>query len=106
MCMGIPLKILTVDGIAALASNGERTEVIDLSLTGPLAPGTWILTHLGTAREVLDADEAARISIALAGLASLMRGGSLGDAFADLEARPSRLPPHLQAALDAGKTTA
>jgi hydrogenase expression/formation protein HypC len=31
-----------------------------------------------------------------------MQGGDLGDAFADLEARSPSLPPHLQAALDAG----
>jgi hydrogenase expression/formation protein HypC len=31
-----------------------------------------------------------------------MAGGGLGDAFADLDDRTPRLPPHLQAALDAG----
>ncbi|MGR3581555.1 MAG: HypC/HybG/HupF family hydrogenase formation chaperone, partial [Sagittula sp.] len=51
-------------------------------------------------------DEAAKIASALAGLRSLMNGGELGDAFADLEDTGPRLPPHLQAALAAGKTTA
>ena len=41
----------------------------------------------------------------LAGLAALMQGGGLGDAFADLDARAPSLPPHLQAALDAGRST-
>ena len=37
---------------------------------------------------------------------SVMAGGALGDAFADLEERGPVLPPHLAAALDAGKTEA
>jgi hydrogenase expression/formation protein HypC len=32
-----------------------------------------------------------------------MAGGTPGDAFADIEARGPTLPPHLQAALDAGR---
>lgn len=106
MCLGVPMQILSVDGIAAQATDGHETALIDLSLTGPLEPGTWVLTFLGAAREVITADEAAKISAALNGLRALMRGDGLGDAFADLEARAPQLPPHLQAALDAGKTTA
>lgn len=106
MCVGVPFRILSVDGIAALATDGEREELIDLSLTGDLAPGTWVLTFLGTAREVITADQAAKIGAALGGLRSLMQGGTLGDAFADLEETGPRLPAHLAAALDQGKTTA
>ena len=106
MCVGIPLQIQSVDGIAAMATDGATTELIDLSLTGPLAPGTWVLGFLGAAREVISAEEAAKISAALAGLRSVMAGGDVGDAFADLEARGPQLPPHLQAARNAGKTTA
>ncbi|MCA0919378.1 HypC/HybG/HupF family hydrogenase formation chaperone [Pseudooceanicola nanhaiensis] len=106
MCLGIPMKVLSVDGIAATALDGDREELIDLSLTGPLAPGTWVLTFLGTAREVITWDEARLIRDALGGLRSLMEGGDLGDAFADLDARSPSLPPHLAAAAAAGKTTA
>lgn len=102
MCLGVPFRILSVDGIAGLATDGSETGLIDLSLVAPVAPGDWVLTFLGAAREVISADEAARISTALGGLRSLMSGGALGDAFADLEARTPALPPHLQAALDAG----
>jgi hydrogenase expression/formation protein HypC len=105
MCLGIPMQILASDGIAGQATDGTADHVIDLSLTGPLAPGTWVLTFLGAAREVLDADEAEKIRAALGGLRSLMEGGALGDAFADLETREPQLPPHLQAARDAGRTT-
>ena len=106
MCVGIPMQILSVEGIAAQAqeSRDKPVEIIDLSLTGPLEPGTWVLSFLGAAREVITADEAQKISNALNGLRSLMEGGDLGTAFADLEARTPSLPPHLQAAAAQGKT--
>lgn len=107
MCLGIPMQILALDGIAGRARDHQGAEtLIDLSLTGPLAPGTWVLTFLGAAREVLDPGEARQIAAALDGLARLMQGGELGDAFADLDARTPELPPHLQAAQDAGRKIA
>ena len=100
MCLGVPMQIQSVDGIAAMATDGHQTEQIDLSLTGPLAPGTWVLTFLGAAREVLDPGEAAKITAAIDGLRSLMQGGDLGNAFADLENREPQLPPHLRPAAE------
>lgn len=98
MCVGVPMKILSVDGIAALATDGTREELIDLSLTGPVEIGAWVLSFLGAARAVIDEDEAAKITDALNGLRSLMTGGELGDAFADLDHATPQLPPHLQTA--------
>ena len=106
MCLGIPMQILAVDGIAAQATDGETETLIDLSLTGPLEAGTWVLSFLGAAWEVIEEDEALKIKAALGGLRNLMEGRELGDAFADLEETGPRLPPHLQAALDKGETTA
>jgi hydrogenase expression/formation protein HypC len=99
------MEILSIDGIVAMATGDEGTNMIDLSLTPDAQVGDFVLTHLGAAREVISADEAEKIAAALAGLRSLMNGGELGDAFADLEESGPRLPPHLQAALDAGETT-
>ena len=45
------------------------------------------------------------IASALDGLRAVMEGRDMGDAFADLDAREPQLPPHLQAAQSAGKTT-
>ncbi len=106
MCLGIPMQVLKVDGIAGHVTNGKHHEVVDLSLTPEAGVDDWVLTFLGAAREVISQDEARKITAALGGLQSLMQGGDLGDAFADLEARGPELPPHLQAALDAGKSTA
>ena len=106
MCVGIPVQLLAVDGIRGDVIADGRPGLVDLSLTPEARPGDWVLAFLGAAREVLTPDQAAQITAALAGLRSLMAGGDLGDAFADLEARSPQLPPHLQAALDAGKTSA
>lgn len=104
MCLGVPMQVMSIDGIAGMARDGETIELVDLSLTADAGIGDWVLVFLGAAREVLDAAEAQSIRAALDGLRSLMQGGDLGDAFADLEARAPTLPPHLQAALDAGQT--
>jgi hydrogenase expression/formation protein HypC len=100
------MQVLSHDGIAGRATDGTGERLIDLTLTGPLAPGTWVLTHLGTAREVISAEEARLIARALDGLRDVMAGGDGAGAFADLDARTPSLPPHLLAARDAGKTTA
>jgi hydrogenase expression/formation protein HypC len=99
------MLLTSVQGIVGQALDGDRPETIDLSLIPDARPGNWVLSFLGTAHAILPEDEAQKIRAALQGLASLMQGGDLGDAFADLEARRPELPPHLQAALAAGQTT-
>lgn len=104
MCVGTPVLLERIEGIVGHGLEKGVPLRIDLSLTPDARPGDWVLNFLGAARAVIDADEAAKIAAALDGLAALMAGGALGDAFADLESRPPQLPPHLQAALDAGQT--
>ncbi|PTW51377.1 MULTISPECIES: HypC/HybG/HupF family hydrogenase formation chaperone [Rhodovulum] len=99
MCVGEPMRLIAIDGIAGRTEEGA---LIDLSLTPEARVGDWVLTFLGAARDLLDPDEAQKIRAALDGLRAVMAGGSAGDAFADLEAREPTLPPHLQAALAAG----
>ncbi|RVT83233.1 HypC/HybG/HupF family hydrogenase formation chaperone [Rhodobacteraceae bacterium CCMM004] len=98
MCLGVPMQVTAVDGVAALCVDGEDEHLIDISLIDPVRPGDWVLTFLGAARGILDAGEAGRIRSALDGLRRLMAGGELGDAFADLEHRTPELPPHLRPA--------
>ena len=105
MCVGIPMRLIAVDGIAGRAMTAGEESLVDLSLVPEAAPGDWLLVFLGTAHEILTAEAAALISAALDGLRSVMAGGDAGAAFADLEAREPSLPPHLQAALDAGRAT-
>lgn len=102
MCVGLPARLVACEGIAGRAEDGT---LIDLSLTPEARPGDWVLCFLGTAHEVIDALRAAQVAAALEGLRAVMAGGDAGAAFADLEARAPQLPPHLQAALDAGQRT-
>jgi hydrogenase expression/formation protein HypC len=98
------MEIVAVDGTVGWAqAPGRAPEAVDLSLTGPLPVGSWALVFLGAAREPLAAEEAAKITAALDGLAAVMRGEDPGDAFADLDARTPTLPPHLEAARRAGR---
>ena len=72
--------------------NGEK--VIETMLIGPQPEGTWILNHLGSAREVVSADEARKIEAALDAVDALMQGGAsldLDQYFADLT-DPARPP--------------
>ncbi|WP_101340456.1 HypC/HybG/HupF family hydrogenase formation chaperone [Cereibacter azotoformans] len=100
MCVGEPHRLASVEGIAGRTEDGT---LIDLSLTPEARAGDWVLCFLGAAREVITADAAAQIADALAALRAVMAGGEVGAAFADLD-RPPSLPPHLQAALDAGQS--
>lgn len=102
MCVGIPMCLLAIDGIAGKAEQAEGPVMIDLSLVPEAAVGDWVLNFLGTAHAILPEDEAQKILTALGALSSLMQGGSIGDAFADLDARQPELPPHLRAAQNAG----
>lgn len=106
MCIGIPMRIVSVDGYTAIAEAEGRREELDIALVGPVEPGTMILAFLGAARAVLDEREAEQITRALSGLAAAMAGDDPGDAFADLEAEGPRLPPHLEAARRAGLSQA
>ena len=97
MCLGVPMQVLACDGLMADCTAEGHRETVDIALVGAQPPGTWLLVFLGAAREVLDPQTAAQITRALGGLRSLMAGGDLGDAFADLENRPPELPAHLRA---------
>lgn len=100
MCVGIPLQVLRSEESRALCRDRDGGEVwIDLLLVGAQPPGTWLMSFLGTAREVIDADTAQRTLAALAALDTLMAGGEadLDAAFADLVNREPQLPDFLKA---------
>ena len=106
MCMGVPMRVLRAEGLRAWCAGDDREGWVDLSLVGEVEAGAWVLTHLGAAREIVDAERADQIARALAGLRAVLAGGDLGDAFADLEATGPRLPPHLEEALREGRDRA
>tara|TARA_B100000959_G_scaffold255120_1_gene287265 strand:- start:662 stop:898 length:237 start_codon:yes stop_codon:yes gene_type:complete len=52
--------------------NGEQE--VNMMLTGPQEAGTWVLNFLGSAREVLAPEDAAKIDSALDALVAVANG--------------------------------
>lgn len=97
MCIGIPMRVIAGNDCVAQCERHGAIASISLMLVGPQPPGTHVLTHLGSAIRVLDADEARAIDDALAGLAEAVEGREFESLFADLLNREPELPAHLRA---------
>jgi hydrogenase expression/formation protein HypC len=96
MCLGIPVQVLeSGEHFARCASrNGEVR--VDLSLVGVQQPGTWLLTFLDAAREIIPLERAAAINAALDALDAAHAGATDFSAFfADLDREP-QLPDFLR----------
>lgn len=86
------------DGYALCEVDGE-VRYIDTLLVGAQLPGTWLLTFLDAAREVLTADKAQQIREALLAVELAMQGeAGVDHLFAGLVGREPQLPAFLQAA--------
>ena len=98
MCLAIPMRVLEVHGTTALCEGRGGREAIDLALVGAQPPGTWVLTFLGAAREVLTEDAARQTEQALDALERALAGdrSAIDAAFADLVGREPQLPEHLR----------
>jgi len=99
MCLGIPMRVLAATGPArALCEHRGETVEIDTALVGQVAEGTWLMTFLGAAREVMDEACAHRSLAALDALDAIMAGREvdLESAFADLIGHEPQLPEHLR----------
>jgi len=99
MCIAIPMQVIEAGNHVAWCRGPEGRASIDLALVGPQAPGTWLLTFMGAAREVLDAQAAADITAALDALQGALDGdvARVDAAFPDLAGRVPQLPEHLRA---------
>jgi hydrogenase expression/formation protein HypC len=59
MCLGVPMKIITVDGDTALAEiDGVQREASLMMLDEPVALGDYVIVHAGFAISKLDQEEA------------------------------------------------
>ena len=96
MCISIPMQIVeTGEGSALCEGMGERKRISTL-LVGDQPEGTWLLTFLDAAREVLDPADAARITDAVTAVNLVMQGSTEVDhLFADLI---DREPPRPESA--------
>ncbi|HSC64170.1 MAG TPA: HypC/HybG/HupF family hydrogenase formation chaperone [Caldimonas sp.] len=99
MCIGEPLRVVSIDGCFAWCEAGGTRERLDMRLVGEQPIDTWVLASLGAARQVLSALDAERTRDARAALTAVLQGeGALDAFFADLVDREPSLPAHLQAA--------
>lgn len=93
------MQVIECHGYVALCRGRNGRHLLDLTLVGEQPPGTWLLSFIDAAREVIDAEAAARIDAALDGLEAVMAGETdIGRHFADLIERTPELPPHLRGA--------
>lgn len=97
MCVGLPMQVVGGDDVAALCERRGERATINMMLVGAQPPGTWVLTFMGAAREVLSDQTAAQIDAALDAVAAALAGNTDVDAyFSDLAGREPQLPEHLR----------
>lgn len=76
MCLSIPKQVVAWEAegdFAWVERNGQR-EQVNMMLLGPQPIGTWVLTSLGLAKEVIEPEELALIEEALTALAASLDG--------------------------------
>lgn len=59
MCLGIPMKIIEINGPTAIVESGGVRRNIGLQLMEDVKTGDWVLLHAGFAISKLDEQQAA-----------------------------------------------
>jgi len=96
MCLGIPVQVIECGEHFARCAGRNGEVRIDLSLVGQQLPGSWLLSFLNAAREVINGERAAAINAALDALDAAQAGVTDFSAFfADLDREP-QLPDFLR----------
>ncbi len=81
MCLGIPMQVVEVEGSFAWCEGRGRRERLNTMLLERVSIGDWLYGVLGQAREILTAQRAAEINLALDGLAAALQGETDLDAY-------------------------
>ncbi len=58
MCLGIPVKVIAVDGQTAVVEVGGARRDVSLMLLDDVRPGDWVILHAGFAIQKMDEGEA------------------------------------------------
>ncbi len=58
MCLGIPVKVLEVDGQMAVVEIGGARRDVSLLLLEDVRPGDWVILHAGFAIQKMNEEEA------------------------------------------------
>ena len=99
MCIALPMRVLECDGTRGLCEGQGERRSVDMSLVGPQPRDTWVLVFLDSAREVISAERAREVSLALTALSRVMEGDGRADIaalFPDLAGREPELPAFLR----------
>lgn len=72
MCLAVPAQIISLDGMTAVAEMSGIKKEIDVTLTPEVAPGDWVVVHVGYALQRIDPQKA------LETLEAMRTTGSLG----------------------------
>ncbi len=91
------MQVIEAGDVQAVCEGRNGRQTINIMLVGRVEPGQWLMTFLGTAREVIDAEQAALVNAALDGLQAATSGAAvdLDRYFADLVNREPVLPDFL-----------
>lgn len=100
MCIGLPMRVVEEAGLRAWCEGRGERRLIDMQLVGAQPAGTWVLSFLDAAREVLAPERALQIDAALDALDAALRGeiADLDRYFTDLIDHEPQLPEHLRSA--------
>lgn len=103
MCIGIPMQVMESGFGYARCQGMGMTRDVETLLVGEQPVGTWLLVFLNSAREVLSAGDAEKISDAVQAVELVMQQpdtsavdtGALDALFADLIDREPQKPASL-----------
>lgn len=79
MCVATPVQVVESQEVMALCRGRNGDESVNMLLIGQQPAGTWVLSFLGWAREVIDEQQAKEIDLALDGLQKIMDGADTID---------------------------
>ena len=60
MCLGIPVKVMEIDGQSAVVEVGGARREVSLLLLDGVGPGDWVILHAGFAIQKMNEEEAAK----------------------------------------------
>lgn len=77
MCLGIPMRVIETDGIAARCVRRGEERLVNLLLVGEVPVGGWVLVHMDSAVQTLEEEEVGPIDDALDAILLAARGESV-----------------------------
>lgn len=97
MCLGIPMRVVSVSDYNAICQYSAQKQPVETALIdGTLQAGDYVLVHNGRAIRKLEEKEAENIANALHAVTLAARGEDFIGLFSDLIDREPPLPDHLK----------